>query len=37
MLDNKRGARRTNGTVLAAGGGLRIVDRSTFCPGDIIA
>jgi len=37
MPDNKRGVRRTNDTVLAAGGGLRIVDRSTFRPGDIVA
>jgi hypothetical protein len=37
MLDNKRGARRTNDTMLAAGGSLRIVDRSIFRPGDIIA
>ena len=26
-----------NGTMFAAGGGLRIVDRSTFCSGDIVA
>jgi hypothetical protein len=37
MLDTMCGVRRTNGTVLAAGGGLCIVDRSTFRPGDIIA
>ena len=37
MPDNKRGVRRTNDTVLAAGGGLSIIDRSTFRPGDIIA
>ena len=37
MPDNKRGVRRINDTVLAAGGGLRIVYRSTFRPGDIIA
>ena len=30
MPDNKRGVRRTNGTVLAAGGGLCIVDRAPF-------
>jgi len=37
MPDNKRGVRRINDTVLAAGGGLRIVDGSTFRAGDIIA
>jgi len=37
MPDNKRGVRRINDTVLAAGGGLRIVDRRTFRAGDIIA
>ena len=37
MPDNKRGVQSTNGTVLAAGGGLSIIDRSTFRPGDIIA
>jgi hypothetical protein len=36
MPDNKRGVRRTNGNVLAAYGGLRIIDRSTFRLGDII-
>jgi hypothetical protein len=36
-MPNKRRVRRANGTMLAAGGGLRIVYRSTFCPGDIIA
>jgi hypothetical protein len=36
MLDNKCGVRRTNGNVLAACGGLRIIDRSTFRLDDII-
>jgi hypothetical protein len=36
MPDNKRGVRRTNDNVLAACGGLRIIDRSTFRLGDII-
>jgi hypothetical protein len=36
MPDNKRGVRRTNSNVLAACGGLRIIDRSTFRLGDII-
>jgi hypothetical protein len=34
---NKRGVCRTNNTVLVAGDGLHIVDRSTFRLGDIIA
>jgi hypothetical protein len=37
MPDNKCVVRCTNSTVLTAGGGLRIVDRSTFRPSDIIA
>jgi len=37
MPDNKRGVRRADGTMLAAGGGLRVVDRSIFRPGDIVA
>jgi hypothetical protein len=36
MPDNKRDVRRTNGNVLAAYGGLHIIDRSTFRLGDII-
>jgi hypothetical protein len=36
MLDNKRGVRCINGNMLAACGGLRIIDRSTFRLGDII-
>jgi hypothetical protein len=36
MPDNKRGVCRINGNVLAACGGLRIIDRSTFRLGDII-
>jgi hypothetical protein len=36
MPDNKRGVRRTNSNVLAAYGGLRIIDRSTFRLGDTI-
>jgi hypothetical protein len=36
-MPNKGHVGRANGTVLAAGGGLHIVYRSTFRPGDIIA
>jgi hypothetical protein len=36
MPNNKCGVRRTNSIVLAAGGGLRIVGKSTFCPGNIV-
>jgi hypothetical protein len=36
MPDNKRGVRCTNGNVLVACGGLRIIDRRTFRLGDII-